>query len=97
MRTSARFQFCLRLALFVVFVFPVAAPVVCQQASIQLPQPQVSGGMPLMQAVAQRKTTRTFRDQPLSSQTLSNLLWAAFGVNRTRDVKPDWAAPRPRP
>jgi nitroreductase len=41
-----------------------------------------------MQALAQRKTTREFRDQPLPLQTLSNLLWAAFGVNRPRDVKP---------
>jgi len=41
-----------------------------------------------MQALAQRKTTRAFADKPLPMQTLSNLLWAAFGVNRPRDVKP---------
>jgi nitroreductase len=44
--------------------------------------------MPLMQALAQRKTTRAFEDKPLPLQTLSNLLWAAFGVNRPRAVKP---------
>jgi len=55
---------------------------------IQLPKPQMSGGMPLMQTLLQRRTTRAFRDQPLPLQTLSNLLWAAFGVNRPRDVKP---------
>jgi nitroreductase len=44
--------------------------------------------MPLMQALAQRKTTRAFQDKPLPAQTLSNLLWAAFGVNRPRDAKP---------
>ena len=44
--------------------------------------------MPLMQALAQRKTTRAFLDKPLPLQTLSNLLWAAFGVNRSREVKP---------
>src|ERR1035438_2265218 len=55
---------------------------------IQLPKPQVTGGMPLMQALAERKTTRAFQDKPLPLQTLSNLLWAAFGVNRSRDVKP---------
>jgi nitroreductase len=43
--------------------------------------------MPLMQALAQRQTTRAFADKPLPLQTLSNLLWAAFGVNRPRDVK----------
>ena len=57
---------------------------------IQLPKPQITAGtasMSLMQALAQRKTTRAFLDQPLPLQTLSNLLWAAFGVNRPRDVK----------
>ena len=56
--------------------------------SIQLPKPEIAAGMPLMQALAQRKTTRAFLDKPLPQQTLSNLLWAAFGVNRPRDVKP---------
>ena len=55
---------------------------------IQLPKPEITGGMPLMQALSARKTTRAFMDKPLPLQTLSNLLWAAFGVNRSRDVKP---------
>jgi hypothetical protein len=55
---------------------------------IRLPNPQITGGMPLMQALSARKTTRAFMDKPLPLQTLSNLLWAAFGVNRPRDVKP---------
>lgn len=55
---------------------------------IQLPAPQTTGGMPLMQALAQRKTDRSFADKELSPQMLSNLLWAAFGVNRPADVKP---------
>jgi len=55
---------------------------------IQLPKPQMTAGMPLMQALAERKTTRAFLDKPMPQQTLSNLLWAAFGVNRSREVKP---------
>jgi nitroreductase len=55
--------------------------------AIQLPKPQMTAGMPLMQALAERKTTRAFLDKPLPEQTLSNLLWAAFGVNRPRIVK----------
>jgi len=65
-----------------------AMPALCQQAPIQLPKPQTGAGMPLMQALAKRQTTRAFEDKPLPLQTLSNLLWAAFGVNRPRDVKP---------
>ena len=41
---------------------------------IQLPKPEITGGMPLMQVLSARKTTRAFRDKPLSLQTLSNLL-----------------------
>jgi nitroreductase len=54
---------------------------------IQLPKPEITAGLPLMQALAQRRTTRAFLDRPLPPQALSNLLWAAFGVNRSRDVK----------
>ncbi len=55
---------------------------------VQLPAPQTTGGMPLMQALAARRTTREFRDQALTEQQLSNLLWAAFGVNRPRSQHP---------
>jgi nitroreductase len=64
-----------------------AVAAVGQQVPIQLPKPQMTGGMPLMQALAKRETTRAFADKPLPLQTLSNLLWAAFGVNRPREVK----------
>lgn len=59
-----------------------------QLTPISLPAPQITGGKPLMQALAARHTTRVFRDQPLTPQQLSNLLWAAFGVNRPRSAKP---------
>ncbi len=75
-------------ALLTVFVLLGVSPALSQQAPVQLPKPQITGGMPLMQALAQRRTTRAFRDQALPLQTLSNLLWAAFGVNRPREVKP---------
>jgi len=55
---------------------------------IQLPKPQITAGMPLMEALERRQTTRAFMDKPLPMQTLSNLLWAAFGVNRPRSAKP---------
>jgi nitroreductase len=78
----------LRSAVLLAFaVFAWALPTLCQQAPIQLPSPQITGGLPLMQALAHRQTTRSFEDKPLPLQTLSNLLWAAFGVNRPRQVK----------
>jgi SagB-type dehydrogenase family enzyme len=47
-----------------------------------LPPAQTEGGKPLMQALKERRSTRTLTDAPLAAQQLSNLLWAAFGVNR---------------
>jgi len=50
--------------------------------SIELPAPQKTGGMPLMEALAKRSTARAFATNDLSPQQLSSLLWSAFGVNR---------------
>ena len=49
---------------------------------VRLPDPQTDGGRPLMQVLKDRQTSRAFSSEPLPSQMLSNLLWAAFGVNR---------------
>jgi SagB-type dehydrogenase family enzyme len=49
---------------------------------VKLPPPQTDGGRPLMQVLKDRKSTREFGPVTLSPQTLSNLLWAAFGINR---------------
>jgi nitroreductase len=51
-------------------------------APIQLPNPQKEGGRPLMSALNERVSTRSFSGETLPMQTLSNLLWAAFGINR---------------
>ena len=53
-----------------------------QARAMELPPPQTEGGMPLMQALKARHSTRDFADRPLPPQLLSNLLWAAWGVNR---------------
>jgi SagB-type dehydrogenase family enzyme len=49
---------------------------------VQLPRPQTDIGRPLMQTLRDRSSARAFSPTQLPSQTLSNLLWAAFGVNR---------------
>ncbi|MFR0835932.1 MAG: nitroreductase family protein [Barnesiella sp.] len=51
--------------------------------TIKLPEPQKTGGKPLMEVLSQRQSTRDFdTSRTLSDQTLSNLLWAGFGYNR---------------
>jgi SagB-type dehydrogenase family enzyme len=47
-----------------------------------LPAPDMTSGVSLSKALELRKTTRNFSDKGLSDQILSDLLWAAFGINR---------------
>ena len=47
-----------------------------------LPAANTTGGSPLMQALAQRQSQREFDPAPLPLQMLSDLLWAAAGINR---------------
>jgi len=49
---------------------------------ISLPKPRTSGGKSVLAALKERKTDRDISAKILPPQTLSNLLWAAFGVNR---------------
>ncbi|MCX6570437.1 MAG: SagB/ThcOx family dehydrogenase [Candidatus Aminicenantes bacterium] len=49
---------------------------------ITLPKPEMDGGKSVLAALKDRKTVRNISPDPLPLQTLSNLLWAAFGVNR---------------
>lgn len=58
----------------------VAASLLAQD--IQLPAPQRSGGLPVLDALAKRSTTRAFDSKDLSLQQISTLLWAGFGINR---------------
>ena len=51
-------------------------------ATLRLVAPSLSGGMPLISALACRQSRREFSLQPLPEQTLSDLLWAAGGINR---------------
>jgi len=49
---------------------------------VRLPPPRMDGGMPLMGALKLRRSTREYSTRALPLQTLSDLLWAAFGINR---------------
>ena len=49
---------------------------------IKLLAPQLEGGKSLMQALKERKSLREFSSKELSLQIISDLLWAANGINR---------------
>ncbi len=52
---------------------------------VALPPPRTTGGMPLLDALKARHSTRAYTERTLSRQTLSDLLWAADGINRSQD------------
>ncbi len=59
------------------------AVVTAAENTVKLPEPDKVGGMPLMQALANRKTGRNYKkDVPVTNEILSSLLWAANGFNR---------------
>jgi len=68
-------------------VLAVQAGSAQELAPVSLPPPQTEGGMPLMKALKLRATARAFAPDPLPAQTLANLLWAAWGINRPQDGK----------
>lgn len=68
-------------ALAVLLIASAACPA-ADSAPLPLPAPRMSGGKPLMQALKERKSLREFSDRKLPLQTLSDLLWAACGINR---------------
>jgi len=52
------------------------------RAPLVLPSQRSEAGMSLVGALKLRRSTREYSEQPLPLPVLSDLLWAAFGVNR---------------
>lgn len=67
---------------------PLAGP---KRERITLPAANRTGGMPLMQALALRHSEREYTQEALTAQQLSDLLWAADGINRP--ALPEHTAP----
>lgn len=61
---------------------PAALSLPQETQVIKLPAPQTDGGKPLMQCLKLRQSSREFSPEKLPLQTLSNLLWVAYGINR---------------
>ena len=66
----------------VVLFFLAGIAAAAAQEIVKLPAPKMEGGMPLMQALKERRSGREFSSEKLPLQTLSNMLWAAWGINR---------------
>ena len=58
-----------------------------ETSSIQLSKPDLASGGSLMQALSKRSSAREFSPEPLPVGTLSNLLWAGYGINRANGMR----------
>ncbi|WP_101689189.1 nitroreductase family protein [Dysgonomonas massiliensis] len=65
---------------FIAFASLVATILYAQD--INLPTPVKTGGLSVMEALNKRQSTDNFKETDLTDQQLSNLLWAANGINR---------------
>ena len=75
----------IKLVLVLLLLLPVLA---CAQElkPIKLPEPKMQGGMPLMQALKERKSAREFGAREFSLEVISDMLWAAAGINRPESL-----------
>lgn len=71
----------------ILLVFALGVPAAQETKQIKLPEPRTQGGMPLMEALKARKSTRSFSDKDIPLDILSDLLWAAYGINRPEEGK----------
>ncbi len=74
------FQHVMNKSIIVFILF--SCSIVTSGQDIQLPRPVKTGGMPLMEALSKRQSAREFANKKFDMQTLSDLLWAAYGFNR---------------
>ena len=69
----------LKIGLICTIMFCFSVPVTLAQ-DIKLPEPDFK--KPVLQALKNQRSIRSYDGTDLSDQELSELLWAAFGINR---------------
>lgn len=74
-------------SLIIIMVWVLMVSQTIKAQDIALPAPDKTGGKPLMQALNERQSIRTFTKENLTQQQLSDLLWAGWGINRPDQKK----------
>ncbi len=78
----------MKAAIFILLISIGLSPLFGQEKiSFLLTQPDLSRGLPVMQALQQRASVTAFSSDPLSNQDLSDIIWAANGINRPDEGK----------
>ena len=72
----------------IILIFSVINSVLAQElSSIKLNNPNTKRGLPVMEALSQRASVKEWSEKKLNIQDLSDLLWAANGINRPDESK----------
>lgn len=70
-----------RIALATALIAAMSSNALAQEV-ISLPAPVRTGGKPLMEVLNERKSAHSYINKDLDLQTLSDILWCAYGFNR---------------
>lgn len=70
-----------KLAFAAAFLLGLATVAHAEDVVKKLPAPQDKGGIPLMEAITARKSTREYSAKKIDDQTLSDILYAAWGIS----------------
>lgn len=73
--------------LFATSIFLISMSLSTIAQDIKLPEPDKKGGVPLMQALNDRASSREYSSRNLTHGQLSDVLWAAWGINRADQGK----------
>jgi len=72
--------------LFIIVSFLILN-IIAQEKTIKLNPPEIEKGLPVMKALQLRASASEFDTSKLNLQDISNLLWAANGINRPESKK----------
>lgn len=84
--------FLIFMVLTMLFVFPVCAKSEdtippSERTSIELPPPSHDGEVSVERALESRRSIRSYKDEPLSIEEISQLLWSAQGITDQRGFR----------
>lgn len=77
----------MRQLIIITFLTFISSSIFAQEEILNLPDPNKEGGKPLMETLSERSSARNFSNQEMPMQKLSDMLWAAFGINRSESGK----------
>jgi len=71
----------------IIIAMGLLSSAVSAMETVKLPKPNTSGGKPLMETMSERRTSRDFNGKEIDNQTLSEILWSAYGVSHERGLR----------